>query len=108
MENTNDACTMEPPQDVYVLKKVRAPERYLPNGKYNAKPLSPTYGKEYYARKRCPVECPHCSQKFEHPDVLRQHVRRSKKCINLRNIAELKAALEAAGIKNENEAVENA
>ena len=100
METTKQESTKEEPKDVFVLRKVRAPARYLPDGRYDKKPLSPTYVKEYYARKRCDCECPHCSKKFEHPDVLRQHLRRSKRCINLRNITELKAALEAAGVKN--------
>ena len=97
MENTKEEFTKEP-KEVFVLRKVRAPARYLPDGRYDKKPLSPTYVKEYYARQRGDCQCPHCSKKFEHPDVLRQHIRRSKRCINLRETLQLKAALEAAGI----------
>ena len=83
------------PEPVYKLKKVRAPERYLPNGKYNFKPLSPTYSKDYYAKMRGDVECPHCSKLFCHKDTLRHHIIRSTKCILLRENISLKAALEA-------------
>jgi hypothetical protein len=89
------------PEPVYVLKKVRAPERYLPNGKYNSKPLSPTYVKDYYARTRGDVECPHCLKMFKHKDTLRNHIKRSNKCILQRENNRLKEALESLKVKND-------
>ena len=101
MEPTNNESTKTTPEPVYVLKKVRAPERYLPNGKYNSKPLSPTYGKEYYARMRGDVECPHCLKMFKHKDTLRTHIKKSNRSILQQETHRLKESIEALEVKND-------
>ena len=98
---TVDKDTKTTPEPVYVLRKVRAPERYLPNGKYNSKPLSPTYVKDYYARTRGDVECPHCLKMFKHKDTLRKHIKLTNKCILLRENNRLKESIEALDVKND-------
>jgi len=35
MENTKQESTKEEPTEVFVLRKVRAPARYLPDGRYD-------------------------------------------------------------------------
>ena len=67
-------------------RKIRAPHRYLPDGTYDNKPLSPTYFKEYWQKTKSQVQCEHCSVVFNHKDNLRQHGNRSKKCKKLREI----------------------
>ena len=81
-------------EEIYVLHKVKNPKRYLPNGKYDDKPLNPNYPKEYYQRTRTETDCPHCQQKFNHPDVLRNHLKRSKRCMKVREMNELKKQIE--------------
>ena len=91
MAQTKDESTKPIPEPVFMLRKIRAPERYLPNGKYNAKPLSPTYTKDYYHRMRADVECPHCFKIYKHKDTLRNHIKRTKKCILQQEKNKLKA-----------------
>jgi hypothetical protein len=67
-------------------KKIRAPHRYLPDGTYDKKPLSPTYFKDYWQKTKEPVECPHCKLIFSHKNGLYKHDRRSKRCQKLREI----------------------
>ena len=43
-----------------VNKRIKAPERYLPDGSYNTKPLRPTYFKDYYQKTKSDVTCEHC------------------------------------------------
>ncbi len=33
-------------------KKIRAPHRYLPDGTYDSKPLSPKYFREYWQKQK--------------------------------------------------------
>ena len=74
--------------DIQVDKpnKIRAPHRYLPDGTYDKKPLSPTYFKEYWHTTKSDVVCEHCGVAFTHKDNLRQHGNRSKKCKKMRDI----------------------
>ena len=37
-----------------------APHRWLANGKYDSKPNSPTYFRDYYRSQRQPTECQYC------------------------------------------------
>ena len=67
-------------------RKNRAPHRYLPDGTYDSKPLSPTQFKEYWQKTKSQVQCEHCSVVFNHKDDLRQHGNRSKKCKKLREM----------------------
>ena len=67
-------------------RKIRAPHRYLPDGTYDNKPISPTYFKEYLHKTKSDVVCEHCGVAFTHKDNLRQHGNRSKKCKKLREI----------------------
>ena len=94
LTNTEGPCPFTINKETYMIRKVRAPERYLPNGKYNSKPLSPTYAKDYYARTRGEVECPHCSNVFKHKDTLRKHIKNSKKCILKREPLSLEVTIE--------------
>ena len=70
-----------------------APHRWLANGKYDSKPNSPTYFKDYYRSQRQPTECQYCHLIFTGRDCLYKHGVRSKTCIKLR--AEINAALAA-------------
>ena len=67
-------------------RKIRAPHRYLPDGTYDRKPLSPTDFKEYWQKTKSQVECVHCGVVFTHKDNLRKHGNKSKKCKKLREI----------------------
>ena len=60
-------------------RKIRAPHRYLADGSYDSKPLSPTYFQEYLQKTKSQVECVHCVV-FTHKDNLRKHGNKSKKC----------------------------
>ena len=62
----------------------KAPYRYLPDGTYDNKPLSPTYFRDYYRKTRKPHECPYCHVVLNHRDGLYKHNIRSKKCNKLR------------------------
>ena len=62
----------------------KAPYRYLPDGTYDNKPLSPTYFRDYYRKTRKPHECPYCHVVLNHRDGLYKHNIRSKKCKKLR------------------------
>jgi hypothetical protein len=80
---------MEIPQ-VEIIKK----NRFLPNGKYDKTPNSPTYFRDYYRSHRVPTECQYCHLIFTGKDCLYKHGIRSKKCIKLR--AELAQATASA------------
>ena len=67
-----------------------APHRWLANGKYDSKPNSPTYFRDYYRSQRQPTECEYCHLIFTGRDCLYKHGVRSKICIKLR--AEINAA----------------
>ena len=77
---------MEIPQVDIIIKK----NRFLPNGKYDKTPNSPTYFRDYYRSHRVPTECQYCHLIFTGKDCLYKHGIRSKKCIKLR--AEINAA----------------
>ena len=65
--------------------KIRtAPHRHLPNGKYDDRPISPTYFVDYYAAHKKPTECPHCHRIFTHTQGLYKHHIRSEKCKKIR------------------------
>ena len=51
----------------------KAPYRYLPDGTYDNKPLSPTYFRDYYRKTRKPHECPYCHVVLNHRDGLYKH-----------------------------------
>ena len=70
--------------EIKVVKARKAPYRYLPDGTYDNKPLSPTYFRDYYRRTRKPHECPYCHTILNHRDGLYKHNIRSKKCKKLR------------------------
>ena len=61
-----------------------APHRWLANGKYDSKPNSPTYFRDYYRSQRQPTECQYCHLVFTGRDCLYKHGKRSNKCIKLR------------------------
>ena len=67
-----------------VVKTRKAPYRYLPDGTYDNKPLSPTYFRDYYRKTRRPHECPYCHAVLNHREGLYKHNIRSKKCLKLR------------------------
>ena len=77
---------MEIPQVDIIVKK----NRFLPNGKYDKTPNSPTYFRDYYRSHRVPTECQYCHLIFTGRDCLYKHGIRSKKCIKLR--AQINAA----------------
>ena len=85
-------------QPVYMLRRVRAPERYLPDGTYNSKPLSPTYSRDYYHRTKAESQCEFCQKVVCHPQRLKEHMKKSKKCFWVRDNIKLKQALEAKQI----------
>ena len=78
-----------------------APHRWLANGKYDSKPNSPSYFRDYYRSQRSPTECQYCHLVFTGRDCLYKHGVRSKKCIKLR--AEIKAALASASSEESDE-----
>ena len=67
-----------------VNKRIKAPERYLPDGSYNTKPLSPTYFKDYYQKTKSDVTCEHCYCVFNHKVNYAKHLKRSNKCLRLK------------------------
>ena len=95
MEQTQTDPITETPQPVYMLRKVRAPERYLANGKYNSKPLSPTYSIDYYHRTKAPSKCEFCETILCHPARMKSHLRRNKKCFLMQENIHLREALKA-------------
>ena len=66
------------------IRYKRAPERYLPDGTYNFKPLSPTYQKDYYKRTKVDSPCEYCHVICSHPARLKEHLRKSKTCKRIR------------------------
>ena len=82
-ENTDETI---PDIKVARPRKIRAPHRYLPDGTYDKKPLSPTYVRDYWQKNKAPVQCEHCKLFFTHKDGLHKHGRRSKRCQKLREI----------------------
>ena len=50
-------------------RSIRAPHRYLPDGTYDNKPLSPTYFKDYWERTKSQVQCEHCKVVFFHTRI---------------------------------------
>ena len=85
-----DTATIEVVDEVPITEKkkqvrrIRAPHRYLPNGKYDNKPSSPTYFSDYYNATKEPCECPHCHQIYTHKTGLQKHYKRSDKCKKIR------------------------
>jgi len=73
----------------------KAPYRYLPDGTYDNKPLSPTYFRDYYRKTRKPHECPYCHVVLNHRDGLYKHNIRSKTCNKLRETLAQKEVFEA-------------
>lgn len=67
-----------------VNKRITAPERYLPDGTYNTKPLSPTYFKDYYQKTKADVACEHCLSIFSHKVNYAKHFKRSNRCKRIR------------------------
>ena len=82
-ENTDETI---PEIKVRRRMKIRAPYRYLPDGTYDNKPLSPTYFKEYWQKTKSQVQCEHCKVVFSHKTNLYKHGFRSKRCQKLREI----------------------
>ena len=60
--------------EIKVVKPRKAPYRYLPDGTYDNKPLSPTYFRDYYRKTRKPHECPHCHAILNHREGLYKHI----------------------------------
>ena len=83
---------VEENKDVKIRK---APYRYLPDGTYDNKPLSPTYFRDYYRKTRKPHECPYCHVVLNHRDDLYKHNIRSKTCNKLRETLAQKEVFEA-------------
>ena len=78
---------------------ITAPHRWLANGKYDSKPNSPTYFRDYYRSQRQPTECQYCHLIFTGRDSLYKHGIRSKKCIKLRaKLAEEASASEESEV----------
>ncbi len=67
-------------------KKIRAPHRYLADGTYDKKPISPTYFTAYWQKTKSEVQCEHCGVVFTHKDNLRKHGNKGNKCKKLREI----------------------
>ena len=70
-----------------VNKRIKAPERYLPDGTYNTKPLSPSYFRDYYQKTKSEVTCEHCKGVFCHKVNYAKHLKRSNRCQRLRTVA---------------------
>ena len=47
-------------QPIVTTKKIRAPHRYMEDGKYNSKPLDPEYFNTYYHKRTELVQCQKC------------------------------------------------
>ena len=96
MTSPSQESTVEMIVDVKVSKKTRkAPYRYLPDGTYDNKPLSPTYFRDYYRKTRKPHECPYCHVVLNHRDGFYKHNIRSKTCKKLRETLAQKEVFEA-------------
>ena len=65
------------------VKIRKAPYRYLADGTYDNKPLSPSYFKDYYRKTRKPHECPYCHAILSHREGLCKHNMKAKKCLKL-------------------------
>ena len=81
--------TQEPTVEIEIVEfkvdKIRkAPYRYLPDGTYDNKPLSPSYFRDYYRKTRKPHECPYCHAVLSHREGLYKHNIKAKKCLKLR------------------------
>ena len=66
LDMTSSENTDETIPDIQVARprKIRDPHRYLPDGTYDNKPLSPTYFKEYWQKTKSQVQCEHCNIVF--------------------------------------------
>ena len=86
----HDTATVEVVDEVPIkekkkqVRRIRAPHRYLPNGKYDKKPISPTYFNDYYSAHKEQTECPHCHHMYTHKKGLQKHYLRSDKCKKIR------------------------
>lgn len=66
-------------------KVKRAPERWLPDGKYNDKPLDVDYFKKYWRiHSQVPIICPICDSHLKCRDKIKRH-EATKKCIAAKN-----------------------
>ena len=101
MTSPTQESTVELIVDVKVVKIRKAPYRYLPDGTYDNKPLSPTYFRDYYRKTRKPHECPHCHVVLNHKDGLYKHNIRSKKCKKLRETLDTLATTSEAEVEDE-------
>ena len=61
-------------------RRPRNPERHLPDGKYNAKPLDPEYFKKFYHEAKQPKECEMCGKIIASGSHMKRH-RDSNKCM---------------------------
>ena len=61
-------------------RRPRNPDRHLPDGKYNAKPLDPEYFKKYYHEAKQPKECEMCGKIIASGSHMKRH-RDSNKCM---------------------------
>ena len=75
---------LAPASEIKVVKTRKAPYRYLPDGTFDNKPLSPTYFRDYDRKTRKPHECPYCHAVLNHREGLYKHNIRTKKCLKLR------------------------
>ena len=88
MENIENISN-EDTETVKVRKPTekRALWRYSEDGKYNNKPLSEAYFRNYYGDhlKSIYVECPHCKKEIGKHNFPR-HLASGKKCLKIRNL----------------------
>ena len=85
MENTDSE---EQAQKKPVGKPRTALWRYeREDGKYNDKPISPSYFNDYYIKylKNIYIECPHCKTLIGKKNYAR-HISSGKKCLTIRNL----------------------
>ena len=64
-------------------KKIRAPHRYLADGSYDSKPLSPTYSKNIGKNTKSEVQCEHCKVLFSNKNNIYKHGNKRKRCKKL-------------------------
>ena len=73
----------------------RAPERWLPDGKYNDKPLDADYFKKYWRiHSQVPIICPICDSHLKCRDKIKRH-ETTKKCLAAKNKLESTEILES-------------
>ena len=73
----------------------RCPERWLPDGKYNDKPLDVDYFKKYWrSHSQIPITCPICNSHLKCCDKIKRH-ESSKKCLAAKNKLESKEVLDS-------------